>query len=288
MPPASAVPPALPPAAAGKRTADEEEAAEDEDRSPHKYQKVGEDTVDEVTAAFEAEAAGDDNEWEDLVATVFCDITGETIDDKEAKEWQQNELEKVIAMNTFIKTTAAEAKEKGYKIIGTRFAMNKAKGKARLVAQDVRRGPVSPEHWAPTPSTVSLRVCLLLGAAAGRGTTVIDISSAFLYADLPEKDRVAVTPPPGHGAKGEAWLLQRSLYGLRVAPALWAEHLGRKMAANGFKRSRLDPGVFSKGRGKDLITATVHVDDMVIVGGRAARQELLKHPKAHASERAGE
>ena len=57
---------------------------------------------------------------------------------------------------------------------------------------------------------------------------------------------------------------------------MWAEHLGREMAANGFKRSRLDPGVFSKGRGKDLITATVHVDDMVIVGGRAAQQELIK------------
>ena len=91
VPPALAVPPALPPAVAGKRTADEEEAAEEDDRSPHKYQKVGEDTVDEVTAAFEAEAAGDDNEWEDLVATVFCDITGEMIDDKEAKEWQQEE-----------------------------------------------------------------------------------------------------------------------------------------------------------------------------------------------------
>jgi hypothetical protein len=35
-----------------------------------------------VTAAFEAEAAGDDDEWQDLVAAVFCDITGETIDDK--------------------------------------------------------------------------------------------------------------------------------------------------------------------------------------------------------------
>jgi len=204
VPPASAVPPALPPAAAGKRTADEEEAAEDEDRSPHKYQKVGEDTVDEVTAAFEAEAAGDADEREDLVATAFCFISGEAIDDTDAKEWQEKELNKVIEMNTFIKTTAAEAKEKGYKIIGTRFAMNKAKGKARLVAQDVRRGPVSPEHWAPTPSTVSLRVCLLLGAAAGHGATVIDISSAFLYADLPEKDRVAVTPPPGQWHQGRS------------------------------------------------------------------------------------
>ena len=73
VPTASAVPPALPPAAAGKRTADEEEAAEDEDRSPHKYQKVGEDTVDEVTAAFEAEVAGGEDEWEGLVATAFCD-----------------------------------------------------------------------------------------------------------------------------------------------------------------------------------------------------------------------
>ena len=231
MPPSSAASRALPPAAAGQRTADEEEAAEEDDRSPHKYQKVGEYTVDEVMAAFEAEAAGGDNEWEALGATAFCDITGETIDDKEAKEWQQKELEKVIAMNTFIRTTAAEAEAKGYKIIGARFAMSKAKGKARLLVQDVRRGPVSPEHWAATPSTVSLRVCLLLGAAAGHGATAIDISWAFLYADLREKDRVAVTPPPGHGAKGEAWLLQRSLYGLRVAPALWAEHLGRKLAA---------------------------------------------------------
>ena len=62
--PALAVPLALPPATAGKRTADEEEAAEGEGRSPHKHQKVGEDTAGEVAPAFEAEAAGDDDEWE--------------------------------------------------------------------------------------------------------------------------------------------------------------------------------------------------------------------------------
>jgi len=166
-PPALGGSPALPAAAAAKRTAGEEEAAADEDCSPHTFQRIGDDSVDIVTAAFQAEAAGDDDEWQDLVAAVFCDITGETIDDKNAKGWQQKELDKINEMKVFTKTTVEDAKKQGLKIIGTRFAMNKAKRKARLVVQDVRRGPVSPEHWAPTPSTVSLRVCLLLGLRRG-------------------------------------------------------------------------------------------------------------------------
>ena len=49
-------------------------------------------------------------------------------------------------MKTFIKTTVAQAKAQGYKVVGSRFAMNLYKEKARLVVQDVRRGPVSVEH----------------------------------------------------------------------------------------------------------------------------------------------
>ena len=84
-----------------------------------------------------------------------------------AKAYHERELAKVFEMRTFLnKTTVAEAKANGYRVIGTRFVMNKALEKARLVVQDVRRGKVEPEHWAPTPSTMGLRIALVVGQFA--------------------------------------------------------------------------------------------------------------------------
>ena len=106
----------------------------------------------------------------------------------------------------------------GLKIIGTRFAYDSRKWKARFVIQDVRRGGVSPEHWVLTPSLVSLRAGLVAAARARTGATVLDISGAFLYSALLEEERVAVRPPPGHGDKNEAWFLQPLRFEGRAQP----------------------------------------------------------------------
>ena len=227
-------------------------------------------------AADRADAADADNDHDHDVNAIYCDISGELINNDVGYKWQADELEKIKNMNTYRIIDSNTAKKEGIRVIGTRFAMNKAKQKARLVVQDVRHGMVEAEHWAPTPSTTTLRTALTLGSSLGHGATVTDISSAFLNAELPPDLRVAVRPPVGFGKPGELWLLLRSLYGLRSAPALWAKHLGWWLKTWGLKQSVLDPGLFYDGVGHDLLLVVVHVDDLVIIGAHSRRATLMK------------
>ena len=94
---------------------------------------------------------------------------------------------------------------------------------------------------------------------------VIDVSSAFLYADvlreiyieLPECDREGI-------AKGMVGMLLKALYGTRDAPLAWQEALTRFLVDLGFEASKLHPAIFHHpSRNVDIV---IHVDDMFCCG----------------------
>eukprot|EP00971_Amphidinium_carterae_P230314 4570701-Amphidinium_carterae.1 len=178
------------------------------------------------------------------VSEVYCEITGRALDTGQVHAWNHAEMAKIKRLETIGETmTITEAREKGLRVIPTRFMVYSRKEKARLVVQDVRKGPVQIEHFAPTPSLWVLRLVLVIGAQLGYGASVVDISSAFLYAVLPEANRVCITLPAGYGGeKGKCFLVHKSLYGLQIAPSLWATHLGKNLMKLGFVRSKLDAG----------------------------------------------
>eukprot|EP00971_Amphidinium_carterae_P268906 5334901-Amphidinium_carterae.1 len=175
-----------------------------------------------------------------MVQEIYCEVTGFAIDDSAAREWDEAEMRKVYDSGTIgKKVSVTEAKQQGMRIIGTRFLRDSHKRKSHLVVQDVRHGPVNPEHWAPTPTSVALKVAFLLGGLLGLGsvgTSVIDISSAFLWAALPPDRKVAVHLPREHGGE-QGWCheLNKSLYGLQVAPSLWAEHFRKTLESLWFQ-----------------------------------------------------
>eukprot|EP00971_Amphidinium_carterae_P142813 2829473-Amphidinium_carterae.1 len=167
----------------------------------------------------------------------MCEITGNTIPQADADRWDDEEMKKVLDLGT-LKATSWEAVPH-LRCIGTRFMRDSNKQKSRLVVQHVRKGGTRPEDYSPTPSLA--------------GLSLTDISSAFLYAELPEELRVLVTLPttqPGatddEGVRIPYLVVLKSLYGLRVAPALWSKHLGSTLRKLGYRRSQLDPGVFWK------------------------------------------
>eukprot|EP00971_Amphidinium_carterae_P131039 2596133-Amphidinium_carterae.1 len=158
-------------------------------------------------------------EWE------CTDVQQEVV--TEVHKWNEEEMTKINRLQTIGEAmTIEEARHRGLKVISTRFLVDSRKGKSRLVVQDIRRGPVQMEHFAPTPGLWVLRLVLVISAKLDYGATVVDISSAFLYATLPEQHRVCVTLPAGYGGeKGKCFELMKSLYGLQVAPSLWSAHL---------------------------------------------------------------
>eukprot|EP00971_Amphidinium_carterae_P310368 6167656-Amphidinium_carterae.2 len=67
-------------------------------------------------------------------------------------------------VNGILRRWRLKAQADGYKVIGTGFMRDHRKLKSRLVVQDVRRGPVDPEHCTPTPSLLVLKIRLLFAA----------------------------------------------------------------------------------------------------------------------------
>ena len=69
-----------------------------------------------------------------------------------------------------------------------------------------------------------LRLMLSLSCSAETTWSSIDITSAFLNADIHDDDTVLVTPPPIF-----VWHVKKVIYGLREAPRLWQQERDQKL-----------------------------------------------------------
>ena len=76
---------------------------------------------------------------------------------------------------------------------------------------------------------------------------------------------VAIRLPPELNAPStHVGLLSKSLYGLRDAPQIWADHIAQSLIDLGFELSPTIPGVFRHRQRK--IKLACHVDDVVASG----------------------
>eukprot|EP00971_Amphidinium_carterae_P141994 2812585-Amphidinium_carterae.1 len=114
----------------------------------------------------------------------MCDIAGETIPEEPA-------------LNLTLLLESEITEDDGCRKIRTRYVYDAMKQKTRLVLQDIRKGATRPEDYSPTPSLTGMRACSLMTAKAGHGASVCNISSAFLYTDLPKDQQVACYSPNG-------------------------------------------------------------------------------------------
>ena len=57
--------------------------------------------------------------------------------------------------------------------------------------------------------------------------------------------------------------LQKSLYGLKQEPRAWYERLSTFLVAKGYCRGNVDPTLFTRRSGKDILVAQIYVDDII-------------------------
>ena len=79
-----------------------------------------------------------------------------------------------------------------------------------------------------------LRLMLRLSSSPDTAWSSIDITSAFLNADIHEDDTVLVTPPPilvnmDSVKPNTVWHVKKAIYGLREAPRLWQKERDQKL-----------------------------------------------------------
>ena len=92
------------------------------------------------------------------------------------------------------------------------------------------------EHSTTTTTLDAPLLRLMLSLACSKETTwsSIDITSAFLNADIHDDDTVLVTPPPilvkmDIVKPNTVWHVKKAIYGLREAPRLWQQERDQKL-----------------------------------------------------------
>ena len=153
------------------------------------------------------------------------------------------------------------------------------------------------ETCANTPSFPMLRTLISLASLQNWAVASWDVSTAFLYAQLPEDHIVYCRPPNalirlGLVQPGVVWKLNKALYGLRTSPKAWEEERDEKLqnltwSLNGKQvglskvdsancvwviKEKTDTGF----QGEPLGMVIAYVDDLIAVG----QQDQLDGMKA--------
>ncbi|CAE7797862.1 RE1, partial [Symbiodinium necroappetens] len=162
----------------------------------------------------------------------------------------KKEVENLFASKTLRRVTAEEARrlEKSGQVMFApakcvftlkppQEAGRRAKRKCRLVicGNYVERGQEGQEDlYAAGTSSDSLRMSLVIAAIRGWLGAISDVTGAFLLATWPEgKTRYGFFPPKvvrdaGYG-EGEAWIIERPIYGLRESPKIWSDFRNKRL-----------------------------------------------------------
>ena len=123
------------------------------------------------------------------------------------------------------------------------------------------------ETFSPVAFATTIRLLLALAIMGNMKLRQFDIKSAFLYADLPENERVYMRTPPGYGKKGY-WYLSKSLYGLCQSPRLFNQHLDKTLRKLGWVPCTFDPCLYRHEQSSAFLV--VVVDDMILASPNEA------------------
>ncbi|GJZ47474.1 retrovirus-related pol polyprotein from transposon TNT 1-94 [Tanacetum coccineum] len=133
------------------------------------------------------------------------------------------------------------------------------KNKARLVARGYRQeeGIDFEESFAPVAR-------LAFAAHMNMVIYQMDVKTAFLNGNL--REEVYVSQPDGFvdpDKPNHVYKLKKALYGLKQAPRAWYDMLSSFLISNDFSKGSVDPTLFIRREGNDLILVQIYVDDII-------------------------
>ncbi|KAJ9558522.1 hypothetical protein OSB04_013136 [Centaurea solstitialis] len=140
------------------------------------------------------------------------------------------------------------------------------RNKARLVAKGYRQqeGIDYDETFAPVARIEAIRIFLAYAAHKNMTVYQMDVKCAFLNGVLQEE--VYVEQPEGFvdpRYPNHVYVLDKALYGLKQAPRAWYETLTDYLLGVGYKKGTIDPILFLRRSGSDLIIVEIYVDDII-------------------------
>ena len=249
---------------------------------------------------------------DDMVPPIFREIQRqsglEIVPMKEVKnaygsdreEWRQaleNELNSFYTSGTFREATPTERREVypsdilPMQVVAGRKPPDET-GYKRKKARGVVCGNFEEDQGNEVTFTANLdassfRAALATAAHNDWSIAVMDVSTAFLNADLPIGHKKVIVRPPaifvhyGLVPAGTLWVAEKAVYGLRVSPKAWADKRDDDMSnvtvyidnhTYRLVQSDADPAVWNiVGETEWLIQGYVltYVDDFMIIGSDA-------------------
>ncbi|GJT52554.1 retrovirus-related pol polyprotein from transposon TNT 1-94 [Tanacetum coccineum] len=140
------------------------------------------------------------------------------------------------------------------------------KNKARLVARSYRpeEGIDFEESFSPVARLEAIRIFLTFAAHMNMVVYQIDVKTAFLNGNL--REEVYVSQSDGfvdNDNPNHVYKLKKALYGLKQAPRTWYDMLSSFLISQDFTKGSVDPTLFIRRDGKELLLVQICVDDII-------------------------
>ena len=121
--------------------------------------------------------------------------------------------------------------------------------------------------FAPVASATAIRIIMYLACQNQWPLHHLDVSTAFLNADIEPDVELFITPPHTLALKpGEKLRLRKGLYGLAQGGARWYQLVSRTLIKLGFTRTASDPCVFFRTTALGTVYTSLVVDDFCMTG----------------------
>ena len=227
----------------------------------------------------ERDTPHDDEDWETLYEGIkfYDDLNaGDELNKEKVIEARKLEMMFFKKMGVYSKVDKAEVKNKGGKIITTKWIdTDTGQGvyRSRLVGREIKMDK-RQDLFSPTPPLETLKF-LIASCTKGQGGPnpkrigIFDISRAYFYAKCKRPLYIRIPPEDWEeGDEDKVGVLHLSLYGTRDAAQNWASTYTQHLLQIGFKQGRASKCNFRhKAKG---ITLTVHGDDFLVWPTRPA------------------
>ncbi|GJW12178.1 retrovirus-related pol polyprotein from transposon TNT 1-94 [Tanacetum coccineum] len=133
-----------------------------------------------------------------------------------------------------------------------------------LQSETRRTGRNFEESFAPVARLEAIRIFLAFVAHMNKVVYQMDVKTAFLNGNMQEE--VYVSQPDGFVDKdnpNHVYKLKKALYGLKQAPRAWYDMLSSFLISQDFSKGSVDPTLFIRRDGKELLLVQIYVDDII-------------------------
>ncbi|GKD88745.1 retrovirus-related pol polyprotein from transposon TNT 1-94 [Tanacetum coccineum] len=147
------------------------------------------------------------------------------------------------------------------------------KNKARLVAQGFRQeeGIDFEESFTPVARIEAIHIFVTNAAHKNMTIYQMDVKTDFLNDEL--KEEVYVSQPEGfvdQDNPSHVYKLKNALYGLKQAPRAWYDMLSSFPISQQFSKGAVDPTLFTRHAGNDILLVQIYVDDIIFASSNTA------------------